>query len=70
MSDVERFYLTDGERASPAWQKLLRHFQHKLEYARTQLEGDKDEKTTAGLRREIKVYRALIELDKPVPIQQ
>lgn len=56
--------LASGDKFSPVWQKLSEHFTTKLAELRAQNDGNLDPTTTAGLRGQIAVYKALLSLDK------
>lgn len=60
--------LTPGERNSVIWQRLMQHFITRREELRAKLEGDLDSTKTAEMRGRLAELRALITLDKDVPV--
>jgi hypothetical protein len=66
MSHPMPFALTDAERASPLWERLMRHFEDSI--ARIQRENENEQldvAQTALKRGEIKAIRRLMLLDRP-----
>lgn len=64
------FHLSEGERRSPVWIKVLDHLNEQLSAARAKLEGDADEKTTQRLRGSIGTLKALIDLERGADVLQ
>lgn len=60
----EVFALTDGERNSSLWRKLVKHFGEKLEAARVENDRDSDAEQTAALRGKIKAFKYVLSLDQ------
>lgn len=65
MNGPAKLVLTVEDKASPLWKKLTAHWSVRLEQARDQLEGEKDEVTTACIRGRIKEIRANLRLADP-----
>lgn len=61
------FELTDAERFSPLWQRLVTHARKQRDVLRARNDGYHDVQKTATLRGEIATYNALILLDTPKP---
>lgn len=66
-TNVEPFVLTQGDKNSPLWPKLIAHFQERLRIAREKNDGDLDERKTAMLRGEIRALKRLIDLGAEKP---
>lgn len=63
-----KFSLTQPERMSPVWLKLLAEFEARLQAARVRNDSPQlDDRATAALRAEIAVYRQLIGLNTDRP---
>lgn len=58
------FHLTDGDRMSPVWMKLMKQWALQLEVLRNQNDGDKSDTETAKLRGRIAQLKAVMALDK------
>ena len=67
MADDTPFVLTQGERQSALWLRLIEHFEAKLAIARGKLEGDIPETQTAQWRGQIQILRALLALSNVEP---
>jgi len=57
--------LNATELQSPAWHKIKKHFEERLEVHRLKNEGNLDEVATAKLRGRIAEARAVLALDQP-----
>ena len=57
------FELTDGERHSALWQRLLAHAKEQRDVLRARNDGPHDLTKTATLRGQIATYTAIINLD-------
>lgn len=64
------FSLSEGERRSPVWLKVLDHLNEQLTVARSKLEGDINKKTTHRTRGSISTLKALIDLDRGPDVLQ
>ena len=64
----EVFALSIGDRQSAVWRKILAHLNEKLANARAKNDGDLDEVTTAKVRGQIGILKALIALDKDIAV--
>lgn len=66
---VTPFELSQGERSHPLWTRLKRQFEDMLAARRKKNDGPLNQFDTAALRGEIKILRALIDLEKePLPL--
>lgn len=63
----KQFELTQAERESHLWKKLMKHFEQRIANMRAQNDSDLDERTTARVRGRIAEVRDLMNLDKPRP---
>lgn len=61
------FTITETERNSALWAKLMAHLEVKLAKARTRNDLDADERTTAATRGEIRAYLSLLKLNEERP---
>lgn len=61
------FALTDRDRESDLWRRLLAHLNQSLDSLRKQNDTPTDEVLTANTRGRIAQIKALIALDKPPP---
>jgi len=61
------FVLTQDEKESRLWQKLIKHLEDRLQTLRLQNDGDRSETETARLRGRIAELKAIIGLDKDLP---
>lgn len=64
----EPLILTDADKASPLWHKLMRHWEDRLSELRAKNEGDLGERETANYRGRIAEVRAMLEKNKAHPI--
>ena len=64
----EVFALTHAERNTGLWVKLLKHLNDQLTSLRAKNDGAHDALATAGIRGQIAAYKALIDLDKDLPV--
>jgi hypothetical protein len=62
-----RIVLTQDEKDSKLWRKLMAHWEGQLQILRTQNDGDKSEIETARLRGRIAQVKADLALDKDLP---
>lgn len=60
----EVFALTDGERNSSLWRKLVKHYGERLDAARVENDREYDVEKTATLRGRIKECKYFISLDQ------
>lgn len=67
LEDYTPFALTNADKSSSAWVKLVPHFKAQIELLRSQLEGDKSDIETAKFRGRIAAYRAILRLNDEVP---
>jgi hypothetical protein len=63
----QRLVLTQDEKDSKLWRKLMKHWEDRLQILRTQNDGDKDEKATSRLRGQIAELKAMLGMDKDLP---
>jgi hypothetical protein len=71
------FILTQEDRHSPLWRKLVVHMSEQVDQLRQQNDADRGEIETARLRGRIAAYKALLDLNKepdpsaqPAPVTQ
>ncbi len=64
---MERFELTDGEKASPAWLKIERFLDQRLKNLHSALESDLSPEVTAKVRGQITEVKALKSMAVPRP---
>ena len=62
------FALTNEDRYSSLWKRLLEYLDQQINQLRTQNDGDKDEIATANLRGRIAALKAIQSLNKELPI--
>jgi hypothetical protein len=62
----ERFELTESERHSAFWGRLMKHFEDRLSLLRAQNDANKDEMETAMQRGKIAEIKRILELDNPI----
>ncbi len=68
MTDPVPFTLTDAERNSPIWHRLVGHLTDRLHLLRARNDGRLNEYETATLRGQISELKTLIALgDEPLP---
>lgn len=63
-----QFRLTNGQRASEAWLVIKAHLQDELDLLRQRNDGDHDAIATAKIRGQIAHVKAMLALDKDLPI--
>lgn len=63
----EVFYLSQMDKASPTWVRLLGYLNAELAAKRAKLEGEMPEAKTNALRAQIGVLKGLIALDTKAP---
>lgn len=67
MEAEKPFALTDEDRLSPLWSKLLGHLERRIQKLRIANDGDADERITANTRGQIKALLSIARLNKPRP---
>jgi hypothetical protein len=65
---MTEFFLSDFDKATSLWVRLLSHFEDRLALARIRNDAPLTEAETAVLRGEIKALKALIRLNVTRPI--
>ena len=63
----DRIVVTDGEKVTPLWQKLMKHWQARLDKLYIHLSRDLTEQETAKIRGQIAELRACLNLGKAQP---
>lgn len=64
---IQNFRLSDAERNSGLWTRLVQHMEQRIERLHMELEKDIPEETTANRRGRIAALRELLFLDKELP---
>lgn len=63
----DRIVIDDGEKMTPLWAKLMKHWQARLDKLYIHLSRDLDEAETAKTRGQIAELRANLNLNKVLP---